>query len=77
MKFLLLVSVLFFSDPLHYFNWWAVSVGGAQLKWCQLAQHLCRLGKNVNVRSSLACEVMSYASSSSKDKMCLDVTKDK
>ena len=39
MVFLLLVSVLFFSDPLPSFNWWAVSVGGEELKWGQLAQH--------------------------------------
>ena len=38
MVFLLLVSVLF-ADPLPYFNWWAVSVGGEELKWRQLAYH--------------------------------------
>ena len=26
-------------DPLPSFNWWAVSVGGDELKWRQLAQH--------------------------------------
>ena len=30
----------FFADPLPSFNWWVVSVGGEELKWCQLAQHL-------------------------------------
>ena len=29
----------FFADPLPYFNWWAVLVGGEELKWCQLAYH--------------------------------------
>ena len=29
----------FFTDPLPSFNWWAVSVGGEELKWCQLAHH--------------------------------------
>ena len=29
----------FFADPLPYFNWWAVSVGREELKWCQLAHH--------------------------------------
>ena len=38
MVFLLLVSVLF-ADPLPSFNWWAVSVGGEELKWHQLAHH--------------------------------------
>ena len=27
----------FFVDPLSSFNWWAVSVGGEELKWRQLA----------------------------------------
>ena len=35
---LLLVSVLF-VDPLPSFNWWAVSVGGEELKSRQLAHH--------------------------------------
>ena len=26
-------------DPLPTFNWWAVSEGGEELKWRQLAQH--------------------------------------
>ena len=38
MVFLLLVSILF-ADPLPSFNWWAVSVGGEELKWRQLAHH--------------------------------------
>ena len=38
MFYLLLVSVLF-EDPLPSLNWWAVSVGGEELKWCQLAHH--------------------------------------
>ena len=29
----------FFPDNLLSFNWWAVSVGGEELKWCQLAHH--------------------------------------
>ena len=29
----------FFPDPLPSFNWWAVSVGGEEVKWCQLAYH--------------------------------------
>ena len=29
----------FFVDPLPSFNWWAVSVGGEELKWRQLAHH--------------------------------------
>ena len=29
----------FFADPLPSSNWWAVSVGGEELKWCQLAHH--------------------------------------
>ena len=28
-----------FVDPLPSFNWWAVSVGGEELKWRQLAHH--------------------------------------
>ena len=36
---LLLVSVLFFTDPLPSFNWWAVSVGREELKWRPLAHH--------------------------------------
>ena len=35
MDFLLLVSVLF-EDPLPLLYWWAVSVGGDELKWRQL-----------------------------------------
>ena len=38
MFFVLLVSVLF-EDPLPSLYWWAVSVGGEELKWCQLAHH--------------------------------------
>ena len=38
MVFLLLISVLF-MDPLPTFNEWAVSVGGEELKWRQLAHH--------------------------------------
>ena len=30
---------IFFVDPLPSFNWWAVTVGGEELKWCQLAHH--------------------------------------
>ena len=29
----------FYADPLPSFNWWAVSVGGEELKWRQLAHH--------------------------------------
>ena len=29
----------FFTDPLPSFNWWAVAVGGEELKWRQLAHH--------------------------------------
>ena len=29
----------FFADPLPSFNWWAVMVGGEELKWRQLARH--------------------------------------
>ena len=35
MVFVLLVSVLF-DDPLPSIYWWAVSVGGDDLKWRQL-----------------------------------------
>ena len=28
-----------FCRPLTLFNWWAISVGGEELKWCQLAHH--------------------------------------
>ena len=28
-----------FADSLPSFNWWAVSVGGDELKWLQLAHH--------------------------------------
>ena len=37
MVFLILVSVLF-EDPLPLLYWWAVSVGGEELKWRQLKQ---------------------------------------
>ena len=63
MVFLLLVSVLFFADPLPSFNWWAVSVGGEELKWRQLAHyHLMSLqgphcphrkAKSIDKRSNL------------------------
>ena len=39
MVFLLLVSIQVFADPLPSFNWWAVSVGGEELKWLQLVHH--------------------------------------
>ena len=29
----------FFADSLPSFNWWAVSAGGEELKWRQLAHH--------------------------------------
>ena len=29
----------FFEDPLQSLYWWAVPVGGKELKWCQLARH--------------------------------------
>ena len=32
-------SRVLFADPLPSFNWWAVSVGGQELKWRQLAYH--------------------------------------
>ena len=38
MVFVLLVSILF-DDPFSSLYWWAVSVGGEELKWCQLAHH--------------------------------------
>ena len=38
MVFVLLVSVLF-EDPLPSLYWWAVLVGGEELKWRQLAHH--------------------------------------
>ena len=37
MVFLLLVSVLFSGTHLHSFDWLAISVGGEELKWHQLA----------------------------------------
>ena len=38
--FLFLVSVpCFLADPLPSFNWWAVSVGGDELKWRQLTHN--------------------------------------
>ena len=36
--FLFLVACLF-ADPVPSINWWAVSVGGEDLKWHQLAYH--------------------------------------
>ena len=39
MVFVLLLSTPFIRDPLPSFNWWAVSVGGEELKWRQLAHH--------------------------------------
>ena len=32
-------SRILFADHLTYFNWWAVSVGGEELKWRHLAHH--------------------------------------
>ena len=29
----------FFADLLPFLNWWAVSVGGEELKWCQLTHN--------------------------------------
>ena len=32
-------SQVLFADPLPYFTWWGISVGGEELKWHQLAHH--------------------------------------
>ena len=29
----------FFADPIPFFNWWAVSVAGEELKWRQMSHH--------------------------------------
>ena len=37
----------FFADPLPSFNWWAVTVGGEELKWHQLAHHQLRANEGL------------------------------
>ena len=66
MFFLLLV---FFADPLPSFNWWAVSVGGEELKWRQLAHYhlMCLQGphyphRRICVLTRNACLHLAYVS---------------
>ena len=42
-----------FTDPLSTFNWWAVSVGGEELKLPQLAHHqlMSRQGPHISPHS--------------------------
>ena len=43
----------FYADPLPTFNWWAVLVGGEELKWRQLAHHQLMTQKKSQISGKL------------------------
>ena len=54
----------FFMDPLPSFNWWAVSVGGEELKWHQLAHHqlMSQQGPHFNPHSIAKAKIKAQIS---------------
>ena len=53
-----------FEDPLPSFNWWAVSVGTEELKWCQLGHHqlMSQQGPHFSLHSKAKANVKAQIS---------------